>query len=142
MSVGPAEILDAAVDLYTYAGNSYAVQWNLVSVVIFGYLTLLFTDIAEKLSKVGHYILLFVVLYYLYLSSTWILQSIDLLNNSSELIKQYLAGDVYKGMSTLSDFDIIWIHRILAVAVFIVSIFRIHHFSLKNIFSRDSTAGI
>lgn len=130
MSVEPSKVLDVAVSLYTYAGDNYGTQWNLVSVVVFGYLSFLFTELFDKLSKVGHYILLAGVIYYFYLSSTWVLQSIKLLDNSSEIIQSYTNGALYDGMVTITSWDVIWIHRLLAVIVILVAVIRIHHVSL------------
>ncbi|CAB1057327.1 hypothetical protein D1BOALGB6SA_2066 [Olavius sp. associated proteobacterium Delta 1] len=133
MNVEPSKVLDVAVSLYTYAGNNYATQWNLVSVVVLGYLSFFFTELFNKLTKVGHYILLSGIAYYFYLSSTWVLQSIKLLDNSSEIIQSYTNSALYDGMATLSSCDVIWIHRLLAVIVILVAVTRIHHISLKKL---------
>jgi len=132
MSDDTQKVLEAAVSLYTYAGNNYAAQWNLVSGIVLGYLTLLFSDFSGKLSKAGHYILLIGVSYYFYLSSTWVLQSIDLLNNTSNVIKFHTNNVLYDGMQTLTSWDVIWIHRILAVVVILVAISRIHKLGLSK----------
>lgn len=61
------------------------------------------------------------------------LQSIKLLDNSSEIIQSYTNSALYDGMATLSSCDVIWIHRLLAVIVILVAVTRIHHISLKKL---------